>query len=51
MHNQDLIYVGRLRQCSSNSVIFYCVGDNIRKGAASNALQILSKMIYELNKI
>lgn len=51
VHNQDLIYVGRLRQCSSNSVIFYCVGDNIRKGAASNALQILSKMIYELNKI
>ena len=49
--SQDKIFVGRLRKCNNNSVIFYCVGDNIRKGAAANALQILSKIIYEKEKI
>ena len=44
----DLVYVGRIRRDLSrgNSLIFYCVGDNIRKGAASNAVQIA---LYAIN--
>ncbi len=39
---QDKVYVGRIRKDISapNSVLFYCVADNIRKGAAGNAVQI-----------
>lgn len=44
----DLVYVGRIRRDLSRekSLIFYCVGDNIRKGAASNAIQIA---MYAIN--
>lgn len=45
--NTDKICVGRLRQTSLNSLMFFCYGDNIRKGAASNALQILKKLISQ----
>ena len=42
--NQDLIYVGRVRQDISldglNSLTLWCTGDQIRKGAATNAVQI-----------
>ncbi len=39
---QDKVYVGRIRKDISapNSLLFYCVADNIRKGAAGNAVQI-----------
>jgi aspartate-semialdehyde dehydrogenase len=39
---QDLIYVGRIRKNEStpNSLVFWCCGDQIRKGAATNAVQI-----------
>jgi len=42
----DAVYVGRIRQDLSapNSLLFYCVADNIRKGAAANAVQIALKM-------
>lgn len=38
----DEVYVGRIRRDISqpNSFHIWCVGDNIRKGAASNAVQI-----------
>lgn len=38
----DATYVGRLRPVpgSDNSLTFWCVADNLRKGAASNAVQI-----------
>ena len=38
----DLVYVGRIRKdlAHENSILLYCVADNIRKGAASNAVQI-----------
>ena len=38
----DEVYVGRIRRDISqpNSFHIWCVGDNIRKGAASNAIQI-----------
>ena len=43
----DEVYVGRIRR--DNSVKFginmWVVADNIRKGAASNAIQILEKLI------
>ncbi len=40
---QDLVYVGRLREdlTHPNGLCLWCCGDQIRKGAAANALQIL----------
>ena len=44
---QDNVLVGRVRRDFSipNGLNFWCVADNIRKGAASNAIQIVSKLI------
>lgn len=41
--NQDLVWVGRIREdlTCDNSLALWCSGDQIRKGAASNAVQIL----------
>lgn len=41
--NKDEIFVGRIRRdiSSQNAVRLFCVADNIRKGAASNAIEIL----------
>ena len=38
----DLVYVGRIRRDLShpNGLSFWCVSDNLRKGAATNAVQI-----------
>jgi len=38
----DATYIGRVRQdpSASNSLAFWCVADNLRKGAAANAVQI-----------
>jgi len=43
------VFVGRIRRDLSapNSLLFYCVADNVRKGAATNAVQIALKMIKE----
>jgi len=43
--DQDLVFVGRIRRDTSapegvNSLTFFCCGDQIRKGAATNAVQI-----------
>lgn len=42
--DQDFVYVGRLRKdlsaAGDNSLSFWCSGDQIRKGAATNAVQI-----------
>jgi aspartate-semialdehyde dehydrogenase len=48
----DEVYVGRIRRDFSveNGINFWCVGDNIRKGAASNAIQIVEKLIEYDNK-
>lgn len=47
--NQDLVYVGRIRKDISDptghSLIVFCCGDQIRKGAATNAVQILEKLV------
>lgn len=43
----DPIYVGRIRRDDSveNGLNFWCVADNIRKGAATNAVQILQDLL------
>ena len=40
---QDLVYVGRIREdlTDENGLTLWCCGDQIRKGAAANAVQIL----------
>ena len=44
---QDNVFVGRLRRDYSvdYGLNFFCTGDNIRKGAATNAIQIVEKLI------
>ncbi|RPI55212.1 MAG: aspartate-semialdehyde dehydrogenase, partial [Deltaproteobacteria bacterium] len=39
---QDLTLVGRIREdiSQANGLVFWVVADNIRKGAATNAVQI-----------
>ena len=41
--DQDLVWVGRIRQdlIDDDGITLWCCGDQIRKGAASNAVQIL----------
>lgn len=45
--NGDDIWVGRIREdiSADNSLVFWCCGDQIRKGAALNAVQIGEKLI------
>jgi aspartate-semialdehyde dehydrogenase len=42
VNGSDATFVGRIRQDPSapNSLAFWCVADNLRKGAASNAVEI-----------
>ena len=46
---QDNVLVGRIRRDFSvkNGLNIWVVADNVRKGAASNAVQILEKLIYK----
>ena len=45
--DQDLVWVGRIRQdlTDDNGITLWCCGDQIRKGAASNAVQILRSLL------
>ncbi|HHZ02300.1 MAG TPA: aspartate-semialdehyde dehydrogenase [Tissierellia bacterium] len=47
--DQDLIYVGRVRKdiSSENSLVLWCCGDQVRKGAATNAVQIAEVLVKE----
>lgn len=47
---QDLIWVGRIREDTSleNGLNLWVVGDQIRKGAALNAIQIAENLIRDL---
>ena len=48
--DQDLVYVGRIREDMSNhanALSFWCCGDQVRKGAATNAVQIAELVIQE----
>jgi aspartate-semialdehyde dehydrogenase len=46
---KDDVYVGRLRKdvTNPNGITFWCVGDQIKKGAALNAVQIAEYLIRE----
>ena len=45
----DPIFVGRIRKdlANPNGLTFWCVGDQIKKGAALNAVQIAEYLIKE----
>jgi aspartate-semialdehyde dehydrogenase len=47
--DKDPVFVGRIRKdiTAPNGIHFWCVGDQIRKGAALNAVQIAEYMIRE----
>jgi aspartate-semialdehyde dehydrogenase len=40
--DQDLVFVGRIREdlTADNGIALFCCGDQVRKGAATNAVQI-----------
>jgi aspartate-semialdehyde dehydrogenase len=46
---KDPVFVGRIRKdiTTPNGIHFWCVGDQIRKGAALNAVQIAEYMVKE----
>lgn len=46
-NGHDEVYVGRIRRDFSqpNTLNLWCVADNIRKGAATNAIQIMEEII------
>ena len=51
--DQDLVFVGRIREDMSghaNALSFWCCGDQVRKGAATNAVQIAELVIQEKEK-
>ena len=45
--DQDLIYVGRIREdlTCENGLSLWCCGDQLRKGSAGNAVQILQLLL------
>ncbi len=45
--NRDDVFVGRIRQDlhNPNALLFWCVSDNLRKGAALNAVQIAEELL------
>ena len=47
LSGKDEVYVGRLRKdlAHENGITFWCVGDQIKKGAALNAVQIAEYLI------
>jgi aspartate-semialdehyde dehydrogenase len=49
---KDPVYVGRIRRDISNrnGLAFWCVSDQIRKGAALNAVQIAEWLLHHNNK-
>lgn len=44
--DQDLVYVGRIRRdlVNDKAVTLWCAGDQVRKGAATNAVQIMQAL-------
>ncbi len=52
VEGSDSVYIGRIRKDNSSKygINFWLVSDNLRKGAALNAIQIMESAI-KLNKI
>ena len=48
-HEKDEVFVGRIRRDESqdNTLNMWCVADNLRKGAATNAIQIAEYLLSE----
>ena len=48
--DQDIVFVGRIREdlTNENGLSIWCCGDQIRKGAATNAIQIAETVIKTL---
>ncbi len=48
-HNRDEVFVGRIRRDESqnNTLNLWIVSDNLRKGAATNAVQIAEYLVHE----
>ncbi len=46
---RDEVFIGRIREdiSSPNGIAFWCVSDNLRKGAATNAVQIAELLIKQ----
>jgi len=46
---RDEVFIGRVREDLShpNGLVFWCVSDNLRKGAATNAVQIAELLLKE----
>jgi len=46
-HEKDEVFVGRIRRdySSENALNLWIVADNLRKGAATNAVQIAEELI------
>jgi aspartate-semialdehyde dehydrogenase len=46
---RDDVFVGRIRQDLANPrvLLFWCVSDNLRKGAATNAVQIAEELVNQ----
>ena len=46
---QDIVYVGRIRPdlTDPNGLCLWCCGDQVRKGAATNAIQIAELLVME----
>ncbi|MFV1967828.1 MAG: aspartate-semialdehyde dehydrogenase [Pirellulaceae bacterium] len=46
--HRDDVFIGRIRKdlSSDNGLTFWCVSDNLRKGAATNAVQIAELLIH-----
>ena len=44
---RDEVFIGRIREdlSSPNGLAFWCVSDNLRKGAATNAVQIAELLV------
>lgn len=47
--DQDLVYVGRIRPdlTDDNGICLWCCGDQVRKGAATNCIQIAELLVKE----
>ncbi len=46
---EDAVFISRIRKDTSvdNGISFWCVSDNLRKGAALNAVQIAEVLVKE----
>lgn len=49
---RDEVFIGRIREDIScpNGLVFWCVSDNLRKGAATNAVQIAEALVQGRGK-